>query len=108
MLAAQMQGRTTLPAPPPHSPLHASQLLEAGKMPPQEIHDAVRWLAPVMTLSRKAAHEVLQGIGIARFPESIVSGVLTPFVRRLVTQTLRSLISQLPVWWDPYPVSSVT
>ena len=90
-----MQGRT-LPA---HSPLRASQLLEARKMPLQEIHDTVRWLAPVMTLSRKAAHEVLQGVGISRLPDSrlIMSGVLASFVWRPVTQVLRSLISQLPI-----------
>jgi hypothetical protein len=75
MLSARMQALTRLPSPPPHSPLHTSQLLEAGNMPLRETHDAVRWLAPVVNLSHKVAHDVLQNI--TRLPDSrlIVSNV---------------------------------
>lgn len=71
-----MQALTRLPNPPVHSPLHISQLLEAGNMPLRETHDAIRWLAPVVNLSHKVARGVLQNIG--RLPVSLltVSNVL--------------------------------
>lgn len=60
MLAARTHPHT----PPPHSPLHISQLLEAGKLPSRETHDTVHWLVPVVKGSHKVAHDVLRNIAL--------------------------------------------
>ena len=87
MLAARTQAHTHLPAPPPHSPLHISQLLEAGKLPSRETHDAVRWLVPVVKASHKVAHDVLQNIALLPDSRFTVSDVLTFFALRPTAQT---------------------
>ena len=87
MLAARTQAHTRLPAPPPHSPLHTSLLLEAGKLPPRETHDAVRWLVPVVKASHKVVHEVLQNVALLPDSRFIVSNVPTFFALRPTAQT---------------------
>jgi hypothetical protein len=87
MLAARTQAHTHFPPPPPHSPLYISQLLEAGKLPPREIHDAVRWLVPVIKASHKVVHEVLQNIALLPDSRFIVSNVPTFFALRPIAQT---------------------
>jgi len=97
MLAARTQTYIRSSPPPPHSPLYISQLLEAGKVPPRETHDAVRWLVPVVKASHKVVHEVLQNIALFYDSRFIVSNAPTFLCVTTDSSDFCSLISQPPI-----------
>lgn len=59
-LATRLAHRPELLNAPTRTPFHLSLSLHAGHTPPGLIHDAVRWLAPVIDLCNRTAQEVLE------------------------------------------------